>query len=180
MKALTLLLLSCACCSAFAQRMSVHVLERRDQETGYHGYVPGRSSGNSTGSTNCNDYAGSINCQSSGYNTSYYTEPHINAYNVTGTTLSLVLPDGRIAIANCASKYAPKGDYVNRRSCRIPLVEDLDADFKGKNVKLYWSVSIDGRKSESETYKILAVLPAPPPQQSNPPTSPVAPQKTSP
>lgn len=161
MKVLAVLLLSCACCSAIAQRMSVHVLERRDQETGYHGYVPGHSSGSSTGSTNCNVYGGSVNCNSSGYNTAYYTEPHINAYNVTGATLSLVLPDGRIAIANCVSKYSPRGDYVNRRSCRVPLVEDIEADFKGKNAKLYWNVSIDGKKSESETYRILAVLPAP-------------------
>jgi len=30
--------------------------------------------------------------------------------------------------------------------------------FEGDNAKLMWIVSIDGRKIESETYKILAVL----------------------
>jgi hypothetical protein len=45
-----------------------------------------------------------------------------------------------------------------QRSCRTPLVNDIVVDFKGKNAKLMWSASIDGKKFESETYKILAVL----------------------
>ena len=42
----------------------------------------------------------------------------------------------------------------------MPLVDDIDVEFKGKNAKLYWVVSLDGKKTESETYTILAVLPA--------------------
>lgn len=145
----------------FAQRVSVQVLEKRDQETGYHGHVPGSYSGSSSGNTNCNAYGNTVNCQSSGSESGYYTAPHINAYNVSGATLSLRLPDGRIAIVNCASKYSLKMDYVNRRSCRVPLVDQVGAEFKGKSAKLFWSVSIDGKKEDSETYKILAVLPAP-------------------
>jgi hypothetical protein len=49
-------------------------------------------------------------------------------------------------------------DYINRRDCRMPLVKDIQVEFKGKNAKLIWPVSIDGKKLESETYKILAVL----------------------
>ncbi len=41
----------------------------------------------------------------------------------------------------------------------MPLVDDIQAEFKGKNAKLEWPVSLDGKKMESETYPILAVLP---------------------
>jgi hypothetical protein len=40
----------------------------------------------------------------------------------------------------------------------MPLVDVIEAVFKGKNAKLFWLASIDGRKSESETYRILGVL----------------------
>jgi hypothetical protein len=42
----------------------------------------------------------------------------------------------------------------------MPLVNDIQADFKGKDAKLFWPVSLDGKKTESETYTILAILPA--------------------
>jgi hypothetical protein len=63
-----------------------------------------------------------------------------------------------MAVVNCVSKYSPKGDYINRRSCRQPVLDDIEADFKGKHAKLYWTVSLDGKKKESETYDVLAVL----------------------
>ena len=69
----------------------------------------------------------------------------------------MLLPDGRVAVANCVSKYKLKMDYVNRRSCRAPLVDEVDAEFSGKSVKIMWPVSIDGKKSDSETYKILGI-----------------------
>ena len=40
----------------------------------------------------------------------------------------------------------------------MPLVNDIQAEFDGDNAKLRWPVSLDGRKTKSETYKILAVL----------------------
>jgi hypothetical protein len=40
----------------------------------------------------------------------------------------------------------------------MPIVDDIQAEFKGKNAKLTWSVSLDGKKTESETYKILGVF----------------------
>jgi hypothetical protein len=49
-------------------------------------------------------------------------------------------------------------DYINRRSCRTPMVNDIQAEFKGDNAKLRWPVSIDGKKTESETYTIIAIL----------------------
>jgi hypothetical protein len=86
------------------------------------------------------------------------TPPRSVGYSVTGSTLSLLLPDGRVAVVNCESKYALRGDYVNRRSCRIPIANEIEAEFDGDKAKLRWPVSIDGKKTDSETYKILGVF----------------------
>jgi hypothetical protein len=40
-------------------------------------------------------------------------------------------------------------------------VNDIEAEFNGNKTKLRWSVSIDGKKIQSETYKILAILDRP-------------------
>ena len=87
----------------------------------------------------------------------------IYSYQVTGATFSLQLPDGRIAVVNCMSKFAEHfaGPAGNHRSCRMPIIDDIQVEFKGSGAKLIWPVSLDGKKFESETYKILAVLPKP-------------------
>jgi len=43
----------------------------------------------------------------------------------------------------------------------MPIVDDIQAEFKGNKAKLKWPASIDGKKLDSETYKILGVLPPP-------------------
>jgi hypothetical protein len=48
-----------------------------------------------------------------------------------------------------------------RRSCKIPPANNIEVQFHGDKAKLKWPVSIDGKKLESETYKILAVLDKP-------------------
>jgi hypothetical protein len=53
------------------------------------------------------------------------------------------------------------GPRGNHRSCRIPLVDEINADFHGDNAKLEWVVSIDGKKLQSETYKVLGILAKP-------------------
>jgi hypothetical protein len=141
------LALALLCVPVFAQKMSVKVIDRQDQQTGYSFYVPGQANATT-------NYYGD-----SATTTASYSPPRSGGYNVTGATLGLLIPDGRIAIANCASKYAFKMDYVNRRSCRIPLVDDLQAEFKGNTVKISWPVSLDGKKFDSETYKITAIIP---------------------
>jgi hypothetical protein len=85
----------------------------------------------------------------------------IRTFSVTGATFSLLLPDNRVAVVNCMSKFVEHfaGPAGNHRSCRMPLVDDLTVEFKGDKAKLAWSVSIDGKKMESETYKVLGVLP---------------------
>lgn len=150
-------LLACAALAS-AQKMDVKIVNRRSGETGYNYVVPGRSV--SSANTNMNCYAGSsnMNCSATTTSTGFTTAPRPISYSVTGATFSLLLPDGRIAVVNCVSKYKPRGDYINRRSCRMPSVNDIQAEFKGNSAKLKWPVSLDGKKMESETYKVLAVL----------------------
>lgn len=133
MKALILAVAFLIGSAAFGQSMRVKVVDHQDSEQNY-------------------DYV---------YANKYYAVG--GSLNLRGATLTLVLPDGRIAVVNCESKFAEHfaGRAGNRRSCRIPLVDELQAEFKGDNAKLSWSVSIDGSKMQSETYKIIAVYPAP-------------------
>ena len=153
-----------------AEKMRVKIVQRQVNENGYSNFVPGHAYSTANGSvSNCGAAGNSVDCSgsSSGYTT--YTAPHSVGYNVTGATFTLLLNDGRLAIVNCVSKYSPKGDYINRRSCRMPLVDDVDVEFKGSNAKLFWVVSIDGKKTDSETYKVLAVLPAEKPSEASKP-----------
>ena len=53
------------------------------------------------------------------------------------------------------------GPRGNHRDCRAPLVDAIQADFHGDKAKLEWNVSLDGKKMEAETYKIIAVLDKP-------------------
>jgi hypothetical protein len=144
--------------TCFAQTMNVKVIQRQNNETGYSGYVPGHSNSSSNTSVSCYGGSTNVDCSGTTRTNGTYTAPRTISYSVTGATLSLLLPDGRVAVVNCVSKYKLKMDYVNRRSCRLPLVDDVQAQFKGKDAKLIWMASIDGKKSDSETYKILAVL----------------------
>jgi hypothetical protein len=80
-------------------------------------------------------------------------------YTVRGATLLLLLPDARMVVANCDSKTNWGWSLNAHRSCRVPLQGTvIDADFNGSKVNLKWSVSLDGRKKEGETYKILGIL----------------------
>lgn len=80
-----------------------------------------------------------------------------------GATFSLQLPDGRIAVVNCDSKFAEhfSGRAGNHRDCGVPLIDDIQVEFDGDKAKLKWPASIDGKKLGSETYKILGILDKP-------------------
>jgi hypothetical protein len=41
------------------------------------------------------------------------------------------------------------------------VVDSIEADFKGDNAKLIWPVSLDGKKMQTETYKILGIFDKP-------------------
>jgi len=75
-------------------------------------------------------------------------------------TAFVVHPDGRAAVVNCEGIFKERmaGPAGNHRSCRIPLVGSIVAELHGDNAKLIWVVSLDGKKMQSETYKVLAIL----------------------
>jgi hypothetical protein len=83
--------------SASAQRLEVKIIDRQDKEDAY-------------------DYAAVYNNVAVG-----------KSFKVHGATFTLQLPDGRLAIVNCESKFAEHmaGRAGNRRSCRTPLVESI-------------------------------------------------------
>jgi hypothetical protein len=137
--------------------MKVRIIGRNDNSTDYSRTLPGHV--NTTANTNvdCSLYPNSANCSSTTNTTGTITPPRHIEYSVQGATFVLELPDGRVAVVNCVSKYKPRGDYINRRSCRTPLVDEIEVEFNKDNAKLFWPVSIDGKKMESETYKILSV-----------------------
>lgn len=148
------------------EEIDVMVIDRQENVGTYTYVVPGRTTSTYTGTSraNVNCTAGSFNAdctgssRTSGRTTGVSTPSYVGSYNVRGATLSLQLPDGRIAVVNCESKIAWKQGPDVRRDCRVPLVANIKAEFKRDNAKLRWPVSIDGRKMQDETYTIVAVL----------------------
>ena len=142
--------------AAYAQKLDASVLYRQDSDVNYFAVIPGYSTAATEGSPDCSldpfaaDCAGTARSGTS-------IAPGDVTYNVVGTTLSLLLPDGRVALVNCVNKYSAKGNYINRRSCGMPMVEHVQAEFNGKNAKLKWAVGSEG-KFETENYKVVVVL----------------------
>lgn len=157
--ALAFLLLACAA-SASAQHLAVKVLNRQDNETDYTYSVPGSFSSQSNLNVNCNGTDTNVNCNGTTTTIGLSMPAQLVSYHVRGATFTLQLPDGRVVVVNCESKFKERmaGPRGNHRSCRMPLVDDINADFHGDNAKLEWVVSLDGKKTQSETYKILAIL----------------------
>jgi hypothetical protein len=156
------MILVCAA-SASAQKLTVKIVDRQDSETDYSYVVPGNFSSQSNSNVNCNGSDTNVNCNGSTTTTGLSTPAQQISYHVRGATFTLQLPDGRAAVVNCESKFKERmaGARGNRRSCRVPLVEEIQAEFHGDNAKLEWVVSLDGKKMQSETYKILAILSKP-------------------
>ncbi|RZU41123.1 hypothetical protein BDD14_2621 [Edaphobacter modestus] len=152
----------CASLHAFENpRVDVKIANRQNNETDYTYQVPGHASSQTNDSASCYSSGNSAHCSGSGITNTTVTAPHDVLMHLTGATFTLLLQDGRMAVVNCESKFQERfaGRAGNRRSCRIPLMDDVQAEFKGNSAKLFWVVSLDGKKTESETYKILAVIP---------------------
>jgi hypothetical protein len=148
---------------ASAQKYSVKVVDRQDHDTDYSYVVPGHFFANSNANVNCNGDVNNVNCNGSSTTNGYSTPAQQVSYHVRGATFSLLLPDGRVAVVNCESKFAEHmaGYAGNHRSCRMPLTDDIQAEFHGDKAKLEWVVSLDGKKMDSETYKVLGILDKP-------------------
>ena len=119
--------------SSFAQKLDVKIIDRQDKEDEY-------------------DYVAIYNNVAEG-----------KTFKVHGATFTLQIPDGRLVVVNCDSKFAEHmaGRAGNWRSCRMPIADSIQVDFKADNAKLTWPVSLDGKKTQSETYKILGILEKP-------------------
>jgi hypothetical protein len=153
---MALLYLASSVSAGYAQKLDASVLYRQDSDVNYFAVIPGYTSAATEGSPDCSLDPFSTECAGTARAGSSIAPGNVT-YNVVGTTLSLLLPDGRVAVLNCVNKYSPKGNYINRRSCGMPMVEHVQAEFNGKIAKLKWPVGADG-KFETETYKVVVVL----------------------
>jgi hypothetical protein len=153
------LILVCATLAP-AQKLTARILNRQDNDTDYTYVVPGQFSSQSDSNVNCNGDVNNVNCYGSTNTTGSSMPARQVSYHVRGATFTLKLPDGRAVVVNCDGKFKERmaGPAGNHRSCRIPLVDDIQAEFHGDNAKLIWAVSLDGKTMQSETYKILAIL----------------------
>jgi len=148
---------------ASAQKLAVKIIDRQENDTDYTYVVPAHWFSNSNTNVNCNGSDANVNCNGSTNSAGTITPAHQVPYHVRGATFTLQLPDGRAAVVNCESKFKERmaGPAGNHRSCRMPLVENIEAEFHGDKAKLIWVVSLDGKKMQSETYKVLAILDRP-------------------
>lgn len=156
------LILVCAI-PASAQKYTVKIVDRQEHDNNYNYFVPGYSSSYTNANANCNGGDNYANCTGTGTTNTTSTPAQHGSFSVRGATFSLLLPDGRIAVVNCDIKFAEHfaGAAGNHRNCRQPIVDNIQADFHGGNAKLEWVVSLDGKKTESETYKVLGILDKP-------------------
>jgi hypothetical protein len=156
------LILLCTAWAA-AQRLTVTIVNRQDNDTDYTYVVPGYFQSQSNSNVNCSGGDYSVNCNGSTTTSGSSMPARQVSYHVRGATFTLQLPDGRGIVVNCESKFKERmaGPRGNHRSCRMPLVDNIQAEFHGDNAKLEWVVSLDGKKKQSETYKILAILDKP-------------------
>jgi len=153
---LVVLSLAYSAASAHAQKVPVNVLYRQDSDIIYHAVIPGYSGPNADVTGACTLDPDPANCPDPNQGTDAKNTP---SYLLSGTTLSLGLPDGRIALVNCVSRHSANGNYINRRSCGVPLGERAEAEFTGQSAKLSWNVNHS--KVDSETYKVIALLAKP-------------------
>ncbi|HXS76601.1 MAG TPA: hypothetical protein VN753_10515 [Terracidiphilus sp.] len=150
-----LLSLAVSARSASAEKLQVNVLYRQDSDVMYHAVVPGYSGPNADITGACTLDPDPANCPAPQQASN---EP---IYTLVGTTLSLGLPDGRIAVVNCVSRHSANGNFVNRHSCGMPLGERAEAEFTGQSAKLSWTLGSKSNKTDSEVYKVVALLAKP-------------------
>jgi hypothetical protein len=151
-----------------AERVKLKIVDRRDSEQSYSYTIPAKIQSTSNTDVNCSAFPNSANCTGTTNSSGTITPSREVSYSVRGATFTLLLPDNRLVIVNCDSKGLLAGALIsataggsqptrNRRSCRKPIVDDIEVEFNKDSAKLFWSVSLDGKTTESETYKIIAI-----------------------
>lgn len=151
--ALAVVVMATAVCPAFAQKLDATVLYRQNSDTDYNALIPGYS-----GTTDCAANPTDQECSPATRTAPLSSAANDVTYNVVGTTLSLLLPDGRVAVLNCVNKFSSNTSHIHSRTCGMPMVEHVQAQFNGASAKLEWPIAPGGKKLESETYKVVAVL----------------------
>jgi len=139
---LVVAMLMCCACALSAQTVNVTVLEKNRTTTTFTAH----STESTTGQPG--RHALPVPDPPSGSGT--LAAPH--TYTVTGASLRLQLPDGRILEAVCTDRMADQLSSQPRHSCMTPAEGPLQAKFKGANVKLTWRVA---KKKRSEVYSVL-------------------------
>ena len=142
---------------ARAQKLDATVLYRQASDSNYFAVIPGYTVTPDEGGIDCSLEPLSEACAAPSRNNGAIAAPGQVSYNLVGTTLSLLLPDGRVALVNCVNKYSVKGNYLSQRICDMPLVEHVEAELNGKNARLKWPVGNEG-KTVNETYRVVAIL----------------------
>jgi hypothetical protein len=125
--------------------MDVKIVQRQDNLTTYNFVVPA-------------EYA-SFEVGRFGFGS--VTPSSQATYNVRGATFSLLLPDGRLVVANCEGKQSfDRSRHGVPRDCKMPMtdVNEITVEFKRNTAKLFWLTSVDGKTFDHETYKILGIL----------------------
>lgn len=154
---LVFLLIAASAQPVCAQKLDATVLYRQTSDSNYFAVIPGYTSTPDEGGTDCSLEPLSEACSTPSRANGAIASPGQVSYNLVGTTLSLLLPDGRVALVNCVNKYSSKGNYISRRICQMPLVTQVEAELNGKTARLKWPVGSDG-KADAETYRIVAIL----------------------
>jgi hypothetical protein len=145
-----------------AEKLAVTIIDRHDSESSYSYVVPGRSITNTQANADCSKVASNVNCSGGATSTTASTPAIAGTYAVSGSTMTLQLPDGRLVIVNCNNKpNHTEWTHSPVRSCRTPTIEKIEAEFDGGKAKLIWPAGIDGKKMQSETYKIITIIGAP-------------------
>lgn len=153
-------------CSAYAEKpveMVVKIIGRKDSSSTVTTVIPAKSRSTVSGNAACaGSVAGAI-CSGGVTSETTSTPAQTISSEISGAALALLLPDGRVAVVACESKYG-FGRPNGLRDCRIPPADTVRVEFSADNAKLKWPVSIDGKKLQSETYKIISVSGPPAPK----------------
>jgi hypothetical protein len=170
MKRELILGLSVASSLSAADKFDAKVIDRQFHNRQYTYSVPGHSS--STATAECTPIGDNVSCTGTSQGT--YYPPEQGQFSVTGATISLLLPDGKIAVLNCDTGIDKKtlwlgaiaaglsqGKAMPRpgqalRDCHTPVTDDVTVEFKKNEADVTWTVF--GKKKETEAYRLLRLF----------------------
>ena len=142
--------------SASAQTYNVKIIQWLPIASEHEESKPATVTTNAQAAAGCKSGSTSTACKGNNQTTTTIQAAKTVRYETQGWQMRLLLPDGRTVLASCSSKFN-WGSEAQYRDCRTPPSAEAIAEFKGKNAKLKWPVSLDGKKFESESYEIIKI-----------------------